>query len=168
MVRKLFKYLGIGFLATMVFLSGILMCIAAAECGRGRVMLVNALDVDQPALRLFGKYYQEATLWSGPLERGGVKEIFLQARYGDYLQLEGTNAATGEKFLESSGYITSVAPYGTYLFVIGPNGVRTITAYNPSPKEGRSVYVNILRLALQHIYYQARCVDEDLANWWAG
>lgn len=168
MVRKFFKYLGISLFLSVVFLSGVLVCLAAAECDRGRIMVINALDVEQPALRLYGKYYEEITLWSGTLEAGGVKEFFLNARYGDYLSLEGTNAATGEKFLESSGYITSVAPYGTYLFLIGPNGVRAITAYNPSPKEGRSVYVNILRLALQYIFYQTRCLDEDLAHRWAG
>lgn len=133
------------------------------RCDRGRVILVNALNIDQSGLRLFGSSSKQTLLWTGSIASGGVEEIFLHEPLGSNMLLEGTNAVTAEKFSEQSDYVSSVVPYGTYIYLVLPDGIRTTSYGHPEPPGDAStpLMYEFLRVGFQEIFYATRCVDED-------
>ena len=154
-------------LFTIIFLLGVFVSVVAMRCDRGRILLVNALEITQPSLRLFGDRYKETLLWSGSIPSGGVEELFLQERHGSYFLLEGPNAATGQRFSELSYYVSSLAPYGTYMYLIEPYGVRTILYPDDRlPGSESTPLFFFLREMLRLVFHETRCVDADLWRWW--
>jgi len=155
-------------LFTIIFLLGVFVSVVAMRCDRGHILLVNALEITQPGLRLFGDRYKQTLLWSGSIPSGGVEELFLQERHGSYLLLEGPNAATGQRFSELSYYVSSLAPYGTYMYLIEPYGVRTIVYGHQEPPgyESTPLFFLFLRVMFREAFYATRCIDADLWRWW--
>ena len=152
----------------IIFLLGASVSVTAMRCDRGRVLLINALEIVQPDLSLFSDSSKQSLLWSGSIPSGGVEEFFLQERRGENLILEGTNAATGQRFSQPSDYVVSVFPYGTYIYLIEPDGVRNFWHRKHERRVDRStpLFFEIIRVGLQVVFYATRCADEDFWRWW--
>jgi hypothetical protein len=81
--------------------------------------------------------------------------------------LEGTNAATGQRFSKNSYYVKSFRPYGNYVYLIEPYGVRSIV-YGEQEPTGKNLEPRIysfLRSIFSEVIYEVRCIDEDLWRW---
>ena len=151
-------------LFAITFSLGVFTSVMAMRCDRGTVLLVNTLDVAQPDLRLFGSHNKQTLLWAGSIPPGGVEELILRETLGSNLVLEGTNAATGQRFSKVSYYVKSLKPYGTYMYLIEPYGVRSIVYgdQEPTGKNFEPRIYSFLRLIFLEVFYETRCIDENL------
>lgn len=154
-------------LFSIIFTLGVFVAVVAMRCDRGHILLVNALEIDQPGLRLYGSSGKQSLLWAGSLPAGEVEELFLQEPLGSNMVLEGTNAATGQRFSEQSYYVVSLPPYGTYMYLIEPYGVRTIIYRDDKlPGNESTPLFFFLREMLRLVFHETRCVDADIWRWW--
>jgi hypothetical protein len=162
---KLFLKVG---LFTLIISMGAVVAVVAMRCDRGQILLVNALKVDQPGLSLFASSRKQSLLWKGSIQSGGVEVLFLQNFLGSNMLLEGTNAASGQKFSQSSYYVSSIVPYGTHMYLIEPYGIRSIfyREFTPPRAGSEPLRSEMLRVGFWEIISATRCVDADLWRWW--
>jgi hypothetical protein len=163
-MRKLILFLG---LLAIIFSLGGFVSVVATRCDLGRVLLVNTLKIDQEGLRLFGDSSKPISLWDGSIPPGGVEEIILVKRLGSNLILEGTNAASGRPFSELSYYVSSMTSYGTYIFLIEPDGVRPFVHESDNPRHDGSTTLQYetLRVLFRELLNDIRCANDDLWRW---
>ena len=150
-MRKLILFLG---LLAIIFSLGGFVSVVATRCDLGRVLLVNTLKIDQEGLRLFGDSSKLISLWDGSIPPGGVV-------------LEATNAASGRPFSELSYYVSSMTSYGTYIFLIEPDGVRPFVHESDNPRHDGSTTLQYetLRVLFRELLNDIRCANDDLWRW---